>query len=311
LALKVERELYVGELSDWRDALVPLFSAVGGMAVPAIMFAVFNNGLPTISGFGIPMATDIAFAIGVLGLLGNRIPMALKVFLVAVAIIDDLGAILVIVLFYSKGFSLTWFGISIAVFAAMLFMRYRNVKVLWPYLAGGAVLWYGLHHAGIHATIAGVLTAFTIPFGDGEDDSPSHKLEYALLKPVAIFIVPVFALANAGLKITPEMIAGFSAPLSIGIIGGLVIGKPVGVLIGALLGRTIGGSETSEQISYWQYTGAGFLAGIGFTMSIFITLLAMKDPVQVDLAKGAVLAGSILAGIGGYMMLRMSSKVQV
>ncbi|MDX2133867.1 MAG: Na+/H+ antiporter NhaA [Saprospiraceae bacterium] len=305
VGLEIERELYIGELSDWRNALVPLMAAVGGMAVPAIVFLAYNNGLPTVHGFGIPMATDIAFAIGVMGLLGNRVPIALKVFLTALAIIDDLGAILVIALFYSHGFSFAWFAVAVATFAVMMIMGYRKVYSLWPYLLGFVVLWYALHHAGIHATIAGVLTAFAIPFGHGEKGTPSYDLQHFLHHPVAFFIIPVFALANAGLKITPEMTAGLYTPLGMGILVGLVWGKPFGVLLGVMLGRSIGGREASDNVSWWQYTGAGMMAGIGFTMSIFITLLALHEPAEINVAKGAIFLASLVAGILGFVVLRV------
>lgn len=308
VGLEIEREFYSGELSDWRNALVPLFAAIGGMALPAMTFYFYNAGLPSIAGFGIPMATDIAFAIGVLALLGDRVPIALKVFLTALAIIDDLGAIVIIALFYAHGFSWLWFGLSVAIIGLMLLLNLRRVFVLWPYLLLGAGLWHTLHNTGIHATIAGVITALAIPYGDGKDRSPSYQLQHALHHPVAYLIVPLFALANAGLVLSPDVFERIGSPLSMGIIIGLMWGKPMGVLLGAVIGRIIGGQATADAVGWWQYTGAGILSGIGFTMSIFISLLALDNSADVDLAKAAVFLASIGAGVLGFSVLKLAGK---
>lgn len=304
VGLEIERELYIGELSDWRNAITPLLAAIGGMLVPAAIYFGWNAGLPSQAGFGIPMATDIAFALGVLSLVRN-VPVSLKVFLTALAIIDDLGAIMVIALFYGQGFSWMWFGIAVGIFAGMLVLNRLKVHILLPYLLGGAALWYALHHAGIHATIAGVLTAFAIPFGDGGKKSPSYALQHHLHLPVALGIMPIFALANAGLMLSPSWTSDLTAPIGMGILAGLLLGKPVGILLGVWLSKKLQNQETADNddITWRQYTGAGILAGIGFTMSIFITLLALNAPEDILAAKTAIFAASLLAGILGFFIL--------
>ncbi len=306
VGLEIERELYIGELSDRSNAVLPIAAALGGMLVPAGIFFALNAGHPTQSGFGIPMATDIAFALGVLSLVGNRIPVSIKVFLTALAIIDDLGAILVIALFYSGSFSWVWFAASAGIFGVMLALNRLKIMPLLPYLVLGAGLWYALHHTGIHATIAGVLTAFAIPFGDGGERSPSYHLQHWLHQPVAFFIMPVFALANAGLVLETGWPSGLGTPLSLGILFGLLLGKPAGILAGVWLGRRFAGGESAKNATWTHYLGAGILAGIGFTMSIFITLLAFDTPADISQAKTAIFAASLLAGIAGYAVLKKS-----
>ncbi|HRI62174.1 MAG TPA: Na+/H+ antiporter NhaA, partial [Saprospiraceae bacterium] len=244
VGLEIEREVYVGELSERNNAVLPLAAALGGMLLPAGIYLIFNAGHPTGYGFGIPMATDIAFALGILSLVGSRVPVSIKVFLTALAIIDDLGAILVIALFYSDAFSWLWFGASAAVFGVMLLLNRFKINTLFIYLLLGAGLWYTLHHAGIHATIAGVLTAFAIPFTDGGDRSPSYRLQHFLHKPVAFFIMPVFALANAGLALEPGCMQGLGTPIGLGILFGLLLGKPAGVLLGVWVGQRFAGGES-------------------------------------------------------------------
>lgn len=306
VGLEIERELYIGELSDRRDAVLPVAAALGGMLLPAGIYVAFNAGLPTQNGFGVPMATDIAFALGVLSLIGNRVPVSIKVFLTALAIIDDLGAILVIAIFYSDSFSWWWLGISAAIFGVMILFNRFKIKNLTPYLLLGAGLWYTIHHAGIHATIAGVLTAFAIPFGDGGERSPSYILQHFLHKPVAFFIMPVFALANAGLILESGWTQSFSAPVGLGILFGLLLGKPAGVLLGVWLGQRFAGGESAKNATWMHYLGAGLLAGIGFTMSIFITLMAFESPEEIVTAKTAIFAASIAAGIAGYVAMRIA-----
>ena len=225
VGLEIERELYIGELSDLRDALLPIFAAIGGMAIPALIHVSFNAGSATQSGFGIPMATDIAFALGMLSLLGSKVPTALKVFLTALAIIDDIGAIIVIAAFYATGFSLWYFSLSMGVFVLLLLCNRLGVNQLWLYLIPGMFLWFFMHESGVHATITGVLLAFAIPFRDGAESSISYRLQHVLHTPVALCIIPLFALANTGIKITPALMGGLTSENSQGIIAGLCSGN--------------------------------------------------------------------------------------
>ncbi len=304
IGLEIERELYQGELSDWRNAMLPVVAAIGGMAAPALIYWAFNAGQPSQSGFGIPMATDIAFALGVLSLAGNKVPISLKIFLTALAIIDDLGAILVIALFYGQGFSWLWLLVSGGIFSTMLLLNRLKINLIVSYLLLGAGLWYGLHEAGIHATIAGVLTAFALPFGDGGEHSPSWRLQHFLHKPVAFVIMPLFALANAGLTFEPGWVNAFSELIPQGIFWGLVLGKPLGVLAGTRV-AILAGAKIPDDLNWRSLAAGGVLAGIGFTMSIFITLLAFDQPEEIVSAKTAILAASIVAGLIGYFMITL------
>lgn len=308
VGLEIERELYVGELSERNKAVLPAAAALGGMLVPAAIYFMLNAGRPSQHGFGIPMATDIAFALGVLGLAGSRVPVAIKVFLTALAIIDDLGAILIIALFYSESFSWAWLGASAGVYAVMIALNRLKVNALMPYLLLGAGLWHTIHQAGIHPTVAGVLTAFAMPFGDGGERSPSHRLQHFLHKPVAFFVMPVFALANAGLVLSAGWAQGLGAPVALGILLGLVLGKPAGILLGVWLAQRFAGGESPQNTTWQHYLGAGLLAGIGFTMSIFITLLAFKGANDIATAKTAIFLASILAGVAGYAVLKMAPE---
>jgi len=308
IGLELERELYVGELSSPRQALLPLFAAIGGMAVPALIHVVFNAGTPTAAGFGIPMATDIAFALGILALLGARVPPALKVFVVAFAVIDDLGAILVIALAYTSGIAWSWLAGAAACLAVLgLLNRPLRVMSLLPYLVGGAVLWICLLKAGIHASIAGVLLAFVIPFTAKSDGtpSPSHRLEHALHKPVAFGVLPLFALANTGVIIDAGAIATILGPNGLGIVLGLLVGKPLGVSLACVAAVRSRLCVWPEGVDLRHVVGAGLLGGIGFTMSIFITNLAFVDsPAVINASKLAILVASLLAGVLGFFWLR-------
>lgn len=305
IGLELEREVYNGELSSFKTASLPLFAALGGMLAPAALYYFFNKGLPTQSGFGIPMATDIAFAIGILSLLGNRVPASLKLFLTALAVMDDLGAIIVIALFYSKG--IIWFNllISLGVFSGLLILNRLKVKNLIPYLIGGIVMWYFMLQSGVHATITGVLLAFAIPFQNGEENSTSFKLQHYLHKPVAFIILPLFALANTAVVFDAVWLSNLSLPNNMGVIVGLVVGKPLGIALFTALSIAIGVSALPSDLNWKHVLGAGLLGGIGFTMSIFITLLAFDNPQIVTGTKIAILLASVLSGLIGFLWLKL------
>ncbi len=309
IGLELERELYVGELSNMRNALLPIFAALGGMLVPALIHFSLNAGLPAQAGVGIPMATDIAFALGALALLGSRIPPSLKIFVVAFAVIDDLGAIVMIALFYSTDLSIAYLAGSLAVWLALLLLnRVIRVAYLPVYLAGGLLMWGLMLKSGIHATLAGVMLAFAIPFWSPRDDvpSPSHRLENWLHKPVAFVVLPLFALANTGVLLNTELMSALLGTNSLGIMAGLVIGKPVGVLLLSLLAVWVGVCSLPADLRVSHLAGAGLLGGIGFTMSIFITNLAFSDDVSnINASKLAIFVGSLTAGILGLVWLRM------
>ena len=309
IGLEVEREIYIGELSDLKNALLPIFAAIGGMLVPAGFHYLFNAGTPTQGGFGIPMATDIAFALGVLALLGDRVPVSLKIFLTALAIIDDLGAILVIALFYVGDFSALNFGLSMAIFALLLVFNRMRIYNLWFYFIPGILMWYFMLQSGVHATLAGVLLAFAIPFGNGDEHSPSYHLQHILHKPVAFIIMPIFALANTGIVLSGNWIEGLTTANSMGISTGLLLGKPIGVMLMCVLAIKLGLSQLPESVTWKHMIGTGFLAGIGFTMSIFITLLAFNDAEMVQISKITVLFASLIAGLIGYFILRSMPPV--
>lgn len=308
IGLELEREIYYGELSDLKSASLPAFAALGGMIVPACIFLLFNFGTNTQSGAGIPMATDIAFAVGVISLLGNKIPTALKVFLMALAIIDDLGAIIVIAIFYTSSISFLNLIISLSIFGLLLLLNRLKVYNLIPYIIGGIAMWYFMLHSGVHATITGVLLAFAIPFGNGDERSTSYKLQHFLHKPVAFFILPMFALANTSIVINSDWFQGLTETCSLGIIAGLVIGKPLGICLFVFIATYFNLSSLGNEIKWSHIIGAGLLAGIGFTMSIFITLLAFDKPEQIDRSKIAILIASLIAGIAGFIWLKFVPK---
>jgi Na+:H+ antiporter, NhaA family len=304
VGLELEREVYKGELSKIKQASLPVVAALGGMIVPAGIFLAFNFGTSTQSGAGIPMATDIAFAIGILSLLGNRVPTSLKVLLTALAVIDDLGAIVVIAVFYTS--SLAWTNLLIAL-GILLFLFILNrfrVQVLSLYLVLGAVAWYFMLHSGVHATITGVLLAFVIPFGNGEENSISYKLQHFLHKPVAFIILPLFALANTSLVIESDWVQGLLQPGSVGIFAGLIVGKPLGIFLFSAASVALGICSLPGDLTWKHIAGVGFLGGIGFTMSIFIALLAYDHPIQITESKIAILIASLISGIIGFLWLR-------
>ena len=312
VGLELERELYNGELSSIRNALLPIFAAIGGLLMPALIHFSFNAGTPTQVGMGVPMATDIAFAIGVLALLGKRVPPSLKVFVVAFAVMDDLGAIIIIAVFYTTKVSVLYLAAALVVWGLLITLNRRfRVMSLIPYLAGGAVMWFCMLKSGVHATVAGVLLAFAIPFSAKADDeaSPSYLLENFLHKPVAFLILPVFALANTAMVIGADWMQQLASPNSIGIIAGLVIGKPLGLMLFCFAAVSSGWSSLPADLGWRHIGGAGLLGGIGFTMSIFIDNLAFSGDVEtINAAKMAILCASLLAGAGGYLWLHLGRK---
>jgi NhaA family Na+:H+ antiporter len=310
IGLELEREIYQGELSSLKNASLPIFAALGGMIIPAGIFLLLNYGTSSQSGAGIPMATDIAFAIGILSLLGNKVPASLKIFLTALAVIDDLGAIIIIAVFYTGALSVMNLLIALGIFVLLIVLNRMKVCSLIPYIIGGVVMWIFMSKSGVHATITGVLLAFTIPFSGGSDKSPSFSLQHFLHKPVALFILPIFALANTSLVLDSNIISKLGDNHSIGIMAGLFIGKPLGVLLFSVLGVSLGLSSIPPDLKWKNIAGAGFLAGIGFTMSIFISLLAFESPELINISKISVFVGSLLSGIAGLILLGLSLKNQ-
>jgi NhaA family Na+:H+ antiporter len=350
VGLEIKREVLDGELASPRQAALPIAGALGGMLVPALVFALFNHGTPTAGGWGIPMATDIAFALAVLQLLGARVPLGLKVFLTALAIVDDLGAVLVIAGFYTKELHLNFLYLALGTWGIMLLFNWLRVRSLWAYLPLGVVLWYFMLESGIHATLAGVLLAVAIPFRipftrtellhrvderlallriethEPEADprviseeledlhqrisSPAQRLEHLLHPVVGFGIIPLFAFANTSLLIEPAALQGLVSPLGLGVFLGLVVGKPLG--IGALSWLTVrlGWASLPPGVAWRHLWAAGVLGGIGFTMSIFVTLLALGEHSPgTQVAKLAILIASLVAGSVGYLLLRRGSAV--
>lgn len=308
VGLEIEREIYVGELSSIRNAALPALAAVGGMVFPALIHFAFNHGKPGQAGIGIPMATDIAFSLGVLSLIGKRIPLSLKIFLTALAIIDDLGAVLIIAIFYTSTFSFYYLSLALGLTLTLLFLNKMKVFSLWVYLPAGVVLWYFLYRSGIHPTLSGVLLAFTIPFRKHMDRPPSYVLQHALHKPVNFFIIPLFALANTAIHLPASWKTEIFSSNSMGISLGLILGKPLGIVCFSLLGMGLGIAKLPEGMNMKKLIGMGLLAGIGFTMSIFISNLAFdSDPELIQSSKVAVLIASLLAAILGWLVIKSAS----
>ena len=308
IGLELEREIYKGELSNFKEALLPIFGALGGIIIPAGLFILFNFGTATQSGAGIPMATDIAFALGILSLLGNRVPTSLKVFLTALAVIDDLGAILIIAIFYTKTLLWTNFFIALGIFVLLLVFNRLKIKNLAPYLMGGIAMWYFMLNSGVHATITGVLLAFAIPFGNGDEKSTSYILQHFLHKPVAFIILPIFALANTAIILGGDIGQTLTQNYSIGIAVGLIAGKPLGIFLLTFLAVTGGLCKLPQDLNWKAIAGVGFLGGIGFTMSIFITLLAFDNETIINNAKFVILISSLIAGLIGFIILKLTLK---
>ncbi|WP_026727465.1 Na+/H+ antiporter NhaA [Flavobacterium denitrificans] len=308
IGLELEREIYHGELSNIKNASLPIMAALGGMLVPAAIFLALNFGTATQNGAGIPMATDIAFAIGILSLLGNKVPPSLKVFLTALAVIDDLGAIIVIAVFYTTSIAFVNLAIALGIWGFLFVLNRMKINNIIPYLIGGIVMWYFMLNSGVHATITGVILAFVIPFGDGSENSSSYKLQHLLHKPVAFIILPLFAIANTCIAITQDWHEGLNHPNTYGIILGLVVGKPLGIVLFSSIGVTAGLCALPKKLKWAHILGAGMLGGIGFTMSIFITILAFKDPETIVFSKIAILIASMLSGFFGFFYLKHTLK---
>lgn len=310
IGLELEREIYHGELSNIKNASLPIIAAFGGMLVPAGIFLALNFGTATQNGAGIPMATDIAFAIGILSLLGNKVPPSLKVFLTALAVIDDLGAIIVIAVFYTSSISFVNLAIALGIWGFLFILNRMKVQNLIPYLVGGVFMWYFMLNSGVHATITGVILAFVIPFGDGGEKSSSYKLQHFLHRPVAFLILPLFAVANTCIAIESDWHQGLNHPNTFGIVLGLVLGKPLGILFFSFIGVSAGLCTLPKSLKWPHILGAGMLGGIGFTMSIFITILAFKDPETIVFSKIAILIASVLSGVFGFVYLKYILKKQ-
>jgi NhaA family Na+:H+ antiporter len=308
VGLEIKRELVEGELSSIKKAAMPVFAALGGMLVPAAIFLLINSGKPSQHGWGIPMATDIAFALAIVAALGNRVPTSIKIFLAALAIVDDLGAIVVIALFYSSKLDSTYLAYAGGIVTLLATLNYFGVKRLIFYLIPGIFLWYVVHHSGIHATIAGVVLACFIPTNPVKETSPLEKLEHLLLKPVNLFIMPLFALANTNIHFDLNMLNGITSPLGLGIILGLVLGKPIGVLGFSWVSVKLGWSSLPSKATWKHVLGLGMLAGIGFTMSTFIALLSFTNPAFQLEAKFCILIASIIAACIGYSYLSFLHK---
>ena len=308
VGLEIKREVVEGELSSPKKAILPIICAIGGAVVPALIYTFFNGGKPTMHGWGIPMATDIAFALAILALLSDKVPVSLKIFLAALAIVDDLLAILVIAVFYSSELHYMNLVYAAAILGLLFAFNRFGVKNLAFYLIPGVFIWYFVHHSGIHATIAGVLTALTLPTTPDSTESPLEKLEHALTRPVNFLIIPIFALANTNIRFEDGMVEGLFTGLGMGIVLGLIVGKPIGIMLIAWLGVKLKISQLPEQSNWIHMLGLGLLGGIGFTMSIFISILSFTDPLLVQEAKFSILVGSVLSGFLGYMVLSYSSK---
>lgn len=314
VGLEIKREMLDGQLSTWPRRVLPGIAAAGGMVVPALVYVLVNrDNSAALSGWAIPTATDIAFALGVLSLLGSRVPASLKVFLTALAIIDDLGAVIIIAIFYTSGLSLAYLGAAFAVIAALVVLNRMRVMTLVPYLVLGAILWVLVLKSGVHATLAGVALALTIPLersagiGHDLDHSPLHRLEHGLHRIVPFFVIPIFGFANAGVSLAGLSFGALIEPLTLGVAAGLVVGKLVGVFGSSVLAIRLGLADLPAHAGWSHMIGISLLCGIGFTMSLFIGLLAFASDVALqDAVKVGILAGSFIAAILGAAVLLMA-----
>lgn len=309
VGLEIKREVLAGELSSFDKAILPIMAAIGGMAVPGIIFAIVNWGTPeNLKGWAIPTATDIAFALGILALIGSRAPIALKIFLLAIAIIDDLGAIVIIAIFYTSELSINALSISMIGFAAAIALNRLGIQRTAPYLLVGVIMWVFVLKSGVHATLAGVLIAFTIPLKTkNEDEALLYKMEHGLHPWVAFLILPVFAFANAGVNFTGIGIDDLLQPLTLGIAVGLFLGKQIGVFLATWIGVKSGIARLPENVSWKHVYGVACLTGVGFTMSLFIGSLAFTTVDVMNAVRLGVVLGSVLSGIIGYLLLKSAA----
>ncbi len=304
VGLEIKVEFTEGALADRKRAILPFIAAAGGMAMPALVYIAAIGGHGALMrGWAIPSATDIAFAIGVVGLLGRHVPGSLKAFLLAIAVIDDLGAILIIAVFYSGGIALGPLVAALAIVAVLAFLNRQGGRALWPYLAIGVALWIAVYHSGINPTLAGVVLALFVPLKDAAGGSPVHRLAHALKYPVVFGIMPLFAFANAGVSVAGMGLADVFAPLTLAIVLGLALGKPAGITLAIWGARQLDLASPPAGANWRQLTGIGALAGIGFTMSLFVGYLAFGDGVRMDQVRLGVLIGSVLATAFGVGML--------
>jgi NhaA family Na+:H+ antiporter len=311
VTLEIKREFIQGELSNIKKALLPIIGAVGGMVIPALVYVVINFGnAETLNGWAIPSATDIAFSLGILSLLGSRVPISLKIFLTALAIIDDLGAILIIAFFYSGDLSINYLSLILISYIFLLVLNKFGFKNFLPYLVIGSFMWFFTYKSGIHATIAGVLLASTIPHKVKDKDfSLLIKLEHAISPYVAFMIMPIFAFANAGVSLEGLSMSSLLRPVPLGILLGLFVGKQVGVMIFSFIAVKSGAAQMPDNSSWLSLYGVSVLTGIGFTMSLFVGNLAFAENIQyIDGVKIGVLAGSLLSTLFGYFILLFSTK---
>lgn len=304
VGLEIRRELTEGELSSPKRAMLPLFAAIGGMLIPALMYAILNTGTKTSHGWGIPMATDIAFALAILSMLKNAVPGSIRIFLTALAIIDDLGAVLVIAFFYTNALNTGMLMMAGLVIAVLWILKRMKVKFLAAYLLPGIFLWYFILNSGVHATIAGVLLALFIPVDKVNHKSMLHQLEHSLTPWVNFFVLPLFAIANTAMIINAGLIEQLITVPALGIILGLVIGKPLGITFFSWISVKQKMAELPKGINFNHIAAAGILGGVGFTMSIFISLLAFDDTSLQDLARLSILIASLIAGISGYIWMK-------
>lgn len=307
VGMEIKREFLFGELKSPSQTLLPIAAAVGGMVVPAAIYTLFNAGLPSLSGWAIPMSTDIAFSLGVLAFAAKGVPKSIAVFLTALAIVDDLGGIIVIALFYST--SLQWgaLAIGLAVLALLFFLGKRGIHSPFLYIIGGVIAWYAFLQAGIHPTVAGVLVGFIIPAGTEEtqNEFPLHRWEHALAPWSSFLIMPIFALSNAGIPLGADSFGNLLSPIGIGVIGGLFIGKPLGIFGTVFILIRSGMSQLPEGVRWSHFLGTGILAGIGFTMSIFLASLSFASPADLITAKAAIVTASLLSGILGVIVFKI------
>ena len=305
VGLEIERELYIGELSSIKNASLPVAAAIGAWWFPALIHFMLNHGKPEQAGIGIPMATDIAFSLGVLSLIGKRIPLSLKIFLTALAIIDDLGAIVIIAIFYTQSFSFLYLLLAVGLFLILVWLNRRNIFSYWIFLPAGILLWYFLFRSGVHPTLSGVMLAFAIPFRKNLEKQPSSQLQHALHTPVNFFIIPLFALANTAIHLPADWKTEIFSTNSLGISLGLLLGKPLGIAGFSALAILFGIARLPEGMNWTKLIGMGLLAGIGFTMSIFISNLAFNSNDDlIQSSKVAVLIASILAAVFGWIILK-------